>query len=75
MGFIKRTTVDNINNRLSVDLSDDTVIEFEAHYSEYEDCVNLVLRINGQIKRVIRDVFVGASDDEYKFLDTIKEIN
>jgi len=67
-----RRTID----RIEVILYDGTSLVFSAHYSEIEDCINLLLvkdSVNNRTIYTVKDVFVGATDDAYKFLELIKE--
>jgi hypothetical protein len=65
MSIIRTITCSTINDSIRVDLEDSTVLEFKAEYSPYEDCVDLILNVDGKQRRVSLDVFVGYDDHSH----------
>ena len=73
--MIKAITKNIPKDCIEVTLEDGTILQFSVHYSGYEDCINLVLLTGGNHNSmtVMKDVFVGPTDEAYEFLETIKD--
>ncbi len=55
--------IDKTNDSIKVLLDTGMLLEFKAEYSPYEDCVDLLLFVNGNQEIQSLDIFVGYDDN------------
>lgn len=65
--------INKTDNGFEVVLQDGTVLLFSVHYSNYEDCVNILLQeisISGNITEYkVKETYVGYDDNAAEFAD------